>query len=76
MNISGLFEDETWALFGRVVFLTLVYAAIVWVPLRGTSAIVKRVQLAREQRLVRRRAQRARSMESDLNFARYHHHIG
>ena len=60
MDFTGFAGDDTWALLGRVVVMTLFYAALAWVPLRGTTALVKRVHSTAIWRVQRRRAGRSR----------------
>ncbi|MHC4219086.1 MAG: hypothetical protein ACYSU7_11595 [Planctomycetota bacterium] len=51
MTIASLASDGvSLDLLGRVVSLTLFYAALCWLPLRGTIAVVGRVQALKRRR--------------------------
>ncbi|MHC4776678.1 MAG: hypothetical protein ACYTBR_15630 [Planctomycetota bacterium] len=56
MTIASLASDGSiLTLFCRVIALTLFYAALCWLPLRGTVAAVRRARRLKRQRRERRR---------------------
>ena len=65
MTIASLAGDgATLSLLGRMVLLTLFYAALSWLPLRGTAAVVRRVQSRQRPRKPSGRAEPPRTDDS------------
>jgi hypothetical protein len=56
MTIASLASDGSiLTLFCRVIALTLFYAALCWLPLRGTVAVVARARRRKQRRRKRHR---------------------
>ena len=65
MTIASLAgEGSTLTLLGRVVALTLFYAALCWLPLRGTAAVVGRAKSRTLRRKKGRRQPQPESVET------------
>ncbi|MHC5007804.1 MAG: hypothetical protein ACYTGF_10655 [Planctomycetota bacterium] len=70
MTIASLASDgSTLTLLCRVIALTLFYAALCWLPLRGTTAVVGLVhRLKRRRRRKTRRRPEPQPEEADTTW--------
>ncbi|MHC4140739.1 MAG: hypothetical protein ACYSUF_02275 [Planctomycetota bacterium] len=69
MTIASLASDgSTVTLLCRVIALTLFYAALCWLPLRGTTAVVGLVQRLKRRRRRTRRPPKPQPEEADTTW--------
>jgi membrane glycosyltransferase len=69
MTIASLASDgSTLTLLCRVIALTLFYAALCWLPLRGTAAVVGVMHRLKRRRRRTRRRPEPQPQETDTTW--------
>ena len=69
MTIASLASDgSSLTLLCRVIALTLFYASMCWLPLRGTAAVVRLVHRLKRRRRKTRRPPEPKPEEADTTW--------